>query len=617
MSHYLERIIPFNSDEYLCVSVSNYDRLNPNVYVEGTTDKFFARVCNIKNDETKDIEAYLRIGEGQKIQEILSSGTEFLYQVGNVVNRFDTVKKTVAKLGEVGDKCQIVAADIPNNQLVLRDTSNPQSYFFYDISDALKLVSELDVFYAAEAEICSCEGKWYVAMPDSGCDKHGLVTYDPFTKTVENLHSFKKKIQTMISDQAGGSIIIGLYGAEINIYDVKTGNVKRIVPHTLADRYSCLMNEVSEDGVWLASLEYDFDRVLITDLRTYRTKRYAKVGRMASFCVMKNQFLVLHGGNVSSCLLSQAGSDESWFVSDPKSKEYLKPFKFNKKITLEENIVSCGLGGNLEKMLNYWSQPYRMSFKKAGRKSLERGASKISGQPDLVSVEGWPLWETKPMAFIAQINLDELSTQFPSNKLPQKGLLSFFIGVDKELEIPHVNGTPDERNKWKVIYSPDVDKTERIVMVDEPEFGLECSVKFQERGDKLPLVGSLPVKALGLSDKELDNYFQLAAQINTGSNLGDTYDQLLGYPQFIQENNMEAICELSINGRDSAAELAGNSDIDSSLLQSASDWTLLLQLSSSEKTDLMWGDGGVLYWYIRRSDLDNENFDNTWIVLQN
>ena len=48
------------------------------------------------------------------------------------------------------------------------------------------------------------------------------------------------------------------------------------------------------------------------------------------------------------------------------------------------------------------------------------------------------------------------------------------------------------------------------------------------------------------------------------------------------------------------------------------DWQLLFQLDSVSDDDfeLMFGDCGRIYYYIRKDDLAAKNFDNIWLILQ-
>jgi uncharacterized protein YwqG len=48
----------------------------------------------------------------------------------------------------------------------------------------------------------------------------------------------------------------------------------------------------------------------------------------------------------------------------------------------------------------------------------------------------------------------------------------------------------------------------------------------------------------------------------------------------------------------------------------ADEWVLLLQFDSDSRIDVMWGDLGMLYFWIRKSDLAERRFDRTWMTVQ-
>jgi uncharacterized protein YwqG len=52
------------------------------------------------------------------------------------------------------------------------------------------------------------------------------------------------------------------------------------------------------------------------------------------------------------------------------------------------------------------------------------------------------------------------------------------------------------------------------------------------------------------------------------------------------------------------------------LEQAADDWLLLLQLDSEDAPGIMWGDTGMLYFWIRKTDLAARRFDCVWMTLQ-
>jgi len=43
---------------------------------------------------------------------------------------------------------------------------------------------------------------------------------------------------------------------------------------------------------------------------------------------------------------------------------------------------------------------------------------------------------------------------------------------------------------------------------------------------------------------------------------------------------------------------------------------LLLQIDSDENAGMRWGDEGMLYYWMKRDDLQRQRFDTTWLVLQ-
>ena len=54
-------------------------------------------------------------------------------------------------------------------------------------------------------------------------------------------------------------------------------------------------------------------------------------------------------------------------------------------------------------------------------------------------------------------------------------------------------------------------------------------------------------------------------------------------------------------------------------IKSASkDWILLFQMDTVESDDyeLMFGDCGHIYFWIKKEDLANKNFENIWLILQ-
>ena len=96
------------------------------------------------------------------------------------------------------------------------------------------------------------------------------------------------------------------------------------------------------------------------------------------------------------------------------------------------------------------------------------------------------------------------------------------------------------------------------------------------------------------------------------------YTKLLGYPDIIQ-NSMEEECAAVTRG----INMGGIGYLylkkyHDEIKKASKDWILLFQMDTIESDDyeLMFGDCGHLYFWIKKEDLANKNFENIWLILQ-
>jgi uncharacterized protein YwqG len=52
------------------------------------------------------------------------------------------------------------------------------------------------------------------------------------------------------------------------------------------------------------------------------------------------------------------------------------------------------------------------------------------------------------------------------------------------------------------------------------------------------------------------------------------------------------------------------------LKDGADEWVLLLQIDTDDALNMMWEDGGLLYFWVRRRDALRGDFSNAWMILQ-
>ncbi len=235
---------------------------------------------------------------------------------------------------------------------------------------------------------------------------------------------------------------------------------------------------------------------------------------------------------------------------------------------------------------------------------IEVGASKIGGLPDLPAGTDWPEWGGVPLAFIAQFRLADVVEYDVEDALPESGMLHFFY--DGRLETWGLD--PEDRGSWRVLYvKTDATPLARCPMPDglpEESRFRACEVDFSTTAN-LPPYDAADIQALELTEKEQDSYMTLLDGV-MGAELEGS--KLLGHPDSIQADMQEG-CQLASTG--------GSADPDTfEPAQGATDWRLLLQIDSEDQAEMMWGDAGMIYYWVRKQDLQARKFDAVWMVLQ-
>ncbi len=262
----------------------------------------------------------------------------------------------------------------------------------------------------------------------------------------------------------------------------------------------------------------------------------------------------------------------------------------------------------------------KVDFETVNNQELPIGASKFGGKPDLPKGFEWyyftgenydGITEKRPLSFLAQINCEEIRKYDKDNLLPEKGIIYFFY----ELSTMTWGFDPKDKGSARVYYfSGNLSELTRtnFPIEMETEFKLpEMKIVFSEKYD-------LP----GYEEfSELYNYNDWDVydeeRVLSGYELEDSISKLLGYADIIQ-NSMLLECEKVTNG----IYCGGGTDVEPEKLkefkENSEQWQLLFQLDTVTKDnfELMFGDCGRIYFYIKKEDLKKCNFDNCWLILQ-
>ena len=236
---------------------------------------------------------------------------------------------------------------------------------------------------------------------------------------------------------------------------------------------------------------------------------------------------------------------------------------------------------------------------KAGGES----ASHIGGMPPWPDGVAWPAKGGAPLTFLACIDLASVQTALPVSWLPETGRLLFFYDVENQ----PWGFDPKDRGSWVVTLATAGATT------FAPSTGALPRQPVEFRSiESCPSWQRPEVTALQLTETESELLIEAAA-----ATFGSApHHQIGGFPDPIQGDEMELECQLVSNGLYCGDSSGYLSPAAKPLRAGATDWRLLLQLDSDDDLGVMWGDGGILYFWVREEDARAGRFDRSWAVLQ-
>ncbi|MEQ1700092.1 MAG: YwqG family protein [Ilumatobacteraceae bacterium] len=232
--------------------------------------------------------------------------------------------------------------------------------------------------------------------------------------------------------------------------------------------------------------------------------------------------------------------------------------------------------------------------------------SRIGGDPDVPSDFAWPMYRDVPQSFIAQIDLAEVQPLLP-DVLPASGLLSFFY--DSEQSVWGFD--PAEVGASRVAYfANDRALHSRTSPLEHPKY-----VGFDQRWlVPKPEISFCPwesfdLETLGLARDEVYAYADVLSTDPSPTH------RLLGHPSPVQ-GDMQLECQLVSSGLYCGNSSGYEDPRAASSRAGASDWRLLLQIDTDDDANMMWGDCGMLYWWMRDDDIRNGRWDRAHLILQ-
>ena len=247
--------------------------------------------------------------------------------------------------------------------------------------------------------------------------------------------------------------------------------------------------------------------------------------------------------------------------------------------------------------------------------SFETCRSKIGGAPDLLHGVDWPLGKDGPMAFVAQLNMQEVSHLDTAKVLPPKGVLHFFYDNVAQ----RWGFGPDDYGGWRVLYSigdpRQFKRTDPPPGLPEESRFLASSADFSNEWT-LPPIGSLQTERMRFTNSETWAYIDMLNDLSTLYGSDEQINRLIGHPDATQGGGMQVECQLASNGLDVGSSSGYADPRVPELKKGADDWIMLLQMDSENESGMMWGDMGRIFYWIRKQDLARLDFTKVWLVLQ-
>ncbi len=227
---------------------------------------------------------------------------------------------------------------------------------------------------------------------------------------------------------------------------------------------------------------------------------------------------------------------------------------------------------------------------------------KFGGPPTVPKAFEWPAWNGKSLAFLLQLRLSDINGDGYLPDLPTSGLLYAFYDEEQSTW----GFDPNDKGSWRLMFFEETDelKTRR--------YPKDLNTRYKERYVCAKPIVTYP-PGMPVDDEALeDQYYDFRTSV-----YGDEpFHHLGGYVDPIQSEDMDLDCQLASNGLFCGDETGYNDERAKELEAGREEWVLLLEIDSDDDVDMMWGDGGTLYFWIRKSDLKAKNFDDVWMILQ-
>ncbi|MEE0859210.1 MAG: YwqG family protein [Acutalibacteraceae bacterium] len=236
--------------------------------------------------------------------------------------------------------------------------------------------------------------------------------------------------------------------------------------------------------------------------------------------------------------------------------------------------------------------------------------SKFGGMPYWNIDKEYPADENgNKLMLLAQINFDKAETD---SRLPQSGMLQFFIGMDDVFGLDFDN--PDKQNTFRVVYHEKINYAvteEQLTVMDLPVSTNEGMDEYTPVLKEVAVEITKSENYMGCCDYRFEKVVNEIIKEKFGIDYNEEYDSLWSY---LGDDDYEEVAEaVSSTGH----RMLGYPFFTQSDPREYNDDykcydTLLFQMDSdyenSDEDSVLWGDCGVGNFFINHKDLENKDF---------
>lgn len=291
---------------------------------------------------------------------------------------------------------------------------------------------------------------------------------------------------------------------------------------------------------------------------------------------------------------------------------------------LRQRLQQNSLGRVEDVLMDKARYSIRLKLTSADEGSMRIGSSKMGGCPDLPPHVPWPDVSGRPMAFIAQINLQEAAAYDVESVLPSSGLLLFFVDdPDDVYDDEAFEDDPPDAPSSHVLY---LTQAECMTLTRQPwpTMMLE-DYRYTSAAIEMHVMGTLPDPGLQsirtlLTEQEWQAYMRI--QVGPVRDEPRYWHWLLGYAfsltTIVHLDHFASTQRWDVDGHTFTQALQGKGDpvLVERMEREGADWRLLLQVSTNSVTRMDWYGGGVLHFVMPGQALAAHDFSFVSAAVQ-